>query len=119
MLDRPRDQKAMFGQCGGPQFLELAERKSQCISLGEYEQVVARNQVWIDGSDELAEASFGPIALDRIAKSPADDDSNLTHRILRPAREQIETLRGAATPVPLHLFNIPTDSQEHSASSGL
>lgn len=119
MLDRPRIQKPMFGQCGGPQFLELSERKSQGVSLGEYEQVVARNQVWIDGSDEFAEPSLGPIALDRIAKSPADDDSNLTHRILRSAREQIETLRGAATPVPLHLFNIPTDSQEHSAGSGL
>ena len=119
MLDRPRVQKAMFGQCGGPQYLQLAERKSQCISLGEYKQVVARNQVWIDGSDEFAEPSLGPIAFDRIAKSPADDDSHLTHRILRPAREQVETLRGAATPVPLHLFNIPTDSQEHSTSSGL
>lgn len=119
MLDGPRDQKAMFGQCGGPQFLELAERKSQCISLGEYEQMVARNQVRIDGSDEFAEASLGPVAFDRIAKSPADDDSNLTHRILRPAREQIETLCGAAPAVPLHLFNIPADSQEHSTSSGL
>ena len=119
MLDRPRVQKAMFGQCGGPQYLQLAERKRQGVSLGEYKQVVARNQVWIDGSDEFAEPSLGPIAFDRIAKSPADDDSHLTHRILRPAREQVETLRGAATPVPLHLFNIPTDSQEHSASSGL
>ena len=119
MLDRPRVQKAMFGQCGGPQYLQLAERKSQGVSLEEYKQVVARNQVWIDGSDEFAEPSLGPIAFDRIAKSPADDDSHLTHRILRPAREQVETLRGAATPVPLHLFNIPTDSQEHSTSSGL
>ncbi|MEK7726168.1 MAG: hypothetical protein AAB311_03235, partial [Nitrospirota bacterium] len=61
---------------------------------------------------------LGPIAFDRIAKSPADDDSYLTHRILRPVCEQIETLRRAATSVTLHLFNIPTDSQEHSASSG-
>ena len=118
MLDRPRVQKAMLGQCGGPQFLQLAEGKSQGVSLGEYEQVVARNQVWIDGSDEFAEPSLGPIAFDGIAKSPADDDSHLTHRILRPAREQIETLRRAATPMTLHLFDIPTDSQEHRASSG-
>ena len=109
----------MSGQCRSPQFLELTEGEGQGVSLGEYKQVVTRNQVWIDGSDEFAKPSLGPVALNRITKSPADDDSNLTHRTLRPAREQIETLRGAATPVPLNLFNIPTDSQEHSASSGL
>jgi len=72
--------------------------------------MVSGNQVGIDSSDELAKESLRPIASDRISKSPADDDSNLTHGTLRTAREQIETLRRAATPVTLHLFNIATDS---------
>lgn len=80
--------------------------------------MVARIQIWINSSDELAESSLGTIALDGIAKSSADDDSHLTDRILRPAREQIETVRRTATSMTLHLFNIPTDSQEHRASSG-
>ena len=108
----------MFRQYGCPQILQLAERKDQCVSLGEYEQVIARNQIVMTRSDKLAEPPLGPIALNRIPKPPANDDSNLSHRILRPAREQIETLRRAAAPVTFHLFNIPTDSQEHNASSG-